>query len=163
MTGFLLHPAAALHDPGWGHPEHQGRLRALASAVSKDMLTLHGRVLQMEPRSATEDGPAAGPHPGPSGQGPGGRRPRHGGGTVHPHGFGYPRFRGFLGCRRREVRGPCWPPWMAWPRASYETPSSLPARRVTMPPPPRAMGFCLFNHVAVAARYVQDQGLGDGS
>ena len=39
LTGFLLHPAAALHDPGWGHPEHQGRLRGLVSAVSKDMLT----------------------------------------------------------------------------------------------------------------------------
>jgi acetoin utilization deacetylase AcuC-like enzyme len=52
-TGFFLHPAAALHDPGWGHPEHQGRLRALASAVGKDLLTLHGRVEQMEPRAAT--------------------------------------------------------------------------------------------------------------
>ena len=41
-TGFLLHPAAALHDAGWGHPEHQGRMRYLASAVSKDMLALWG-------------------------------------------------------------------------------------------------------------------------
>ena len=24
-TAFLLHSAAALHDTGWGHPEHQGR------------------------------------------------------------------------------------------------------------------------------------------
>lgn len=53
MTGFFLHPAASLHDPGWGHPEHQGRLRSLASAVGKDLLTLHGRVEQFEPRLAT--------------------------------------------------------------------------------------------------------------
>ena len=54
LSGFLLHPAAALHDTGWGHPEHQGRMRALSSAVSKDMLALQDRVAQMEPRSATE-------------------------------------------------------------------------------------------------------------
>jgi len=47
-TGFFLHPASPLHDTGWGHPEHQGRLRALASTVGKDLLTLHGHVEQME-------------------------------------------------------------------------------------------------------------------
>ena len=30
-TGFFLHPASPLHDTGWGHVEHQGRLRALAT------------------------------------------------------------------------------------------------------------------------------------
>ena len=54
-TGFLLHPASPLHDTGWGHPEHQGRLRALASTVGKDLLTLHGRVEQLEGREATEE------------------------------------------------------------------------------------------------------------
>jgi acetoin utilization deacetylase AcuC-like enzyme len=53
VTGFFLHAAASLHDPGWGHPEHQGRLRGLASAVGKDLLTLHGRVEQFESRLAT--------------------------------------------------------------------------------------------------------------
>jgi len=47
-TGFYLHPASPLHDTGWGHPEHQGRLRALASAVGRDMLALHGIVEQRE-------------------------------------------------------------------------------------------------------------------
>ena len=55
LSGILIHPAAALHDPGWGHPEHQGRMRFLSSAVSKDMLALHDRVAQMEARSATEE------------------------------------------------------------------------------------------------------------
>jgi acetoin utilization deacetylase AcuC-like enzyme len=51
-TGFFLHPASPLHDTGWSHPEHQGRLRALASTVGKDLLTLHGHVAQMEAREA---------------------------------------------------------------------------------------------------------------
>ncbi|MEM7414668.1 MAG: histone deacetylase [Gemmatimonadota bacterium] len=46
LTGFYLHPASPLHDTGWGHPEHQGRLRSLASTVGKDLLTLHGHVEQ---------------------------------------------------------------------------------------------------------------------
>ncbi len=48
-TAFLLHPASALHDTGWGHPEHQGRLRALASTVGADILALHGWVRQVQP------------------------------------------------------------------------------------------------------------------
>jgi acetoin utilization deacetylase AcuC-like enzyme len=54
-TGFLLHPASALHDTGWGHPEHQGRLRSLSSTVGRDMLALHGRVEQMQPVEASEE------------------------------------------------------------------------------------------------------------
>lgn len=54
-TGFFLHPASPLHDTGWGHPEHQGRLRALASTVGKDLLTLHGHVEQMEAADAELD------------------------------------------------------------------------------------------------------------
>jgi hypothetical protein len=57
LSGVLIHPAAALHDPGWGHPEHQGRMRFLSSAVSRDMLALHDRVAQMETRSATKEVP----------------------------------------------------------------------------------------------------------
>jgi len=55
QAGFYLHPASPLHDTGWGHPEHQGRLRALASAVGRDMLALHGVVEQREGADATID------------------------------------------------------------------------------------------------------------
>ncbi len=55
LTGFVLHPASPLHDTGWGHPEHQGRLRVLASAVSRDMIALHERVVQLEPRTASPE------------------------------------------------------------------------------------------------------------
>jgi len=39
-----MHPSSALHGPGWGHPEHQGRLRALVSAVRAATPELHDRV-----------------------------------------------------------------------------------------------------------------------
>jgi acetoin utilization deacetylase AcuC-like enzyme len=55
QTGFLLHPASALHDTGWNHPEHQGRLRALSSTVGKDLLTLHQAVVQVECGDAMEE------------------------------------------------------------------------------------------------------------
>ncbi len=54
-TGFYLHPASPLHDTGWGHPEHQGRLRALAAAVERDLLTLVGHVEQRDTPEAAED------------------------------------------------------------------------------------------------------------
>lgn len=46
-AGFYLHSASSLHDTGWGHPEHQGRLRALTSTVGKDLVQLHGHVEQL--------------------------------------------------------------------------------------------------------------------
>lgn len=54
-TAFVSHHHTALHDTGWGHPEHQGRLPALVRAVYRDMLTLHGHLLEVEARPATEE------------------------------------------------------------------------------------------------------------
>ncbi len=54
-TAFFMHPAAVLHDTGWGHPEHQGRLRAVASALKNDLAALHGRVEQVAPPPAREE------------------------------------------------------------------------------------------------------------
>lgn len=54
-TAFLMHPSAVLHDTGWGHPEHQGRLRAVASALKSDLAALHGRVEQVAPAPAREE------------------------------------------------------------------------------------------------------------
>jgi len=54
-TGFFLHPDAVLHDTGWGHPEHQGRLRALVSAVGAELPALHGRVEYATPSAAAVD------------------------------------------------------------------------------------------------------------
>lgn len=54
-TAFVAHPDPPRHDTGWGHPEHQGRLPALARAVHRDMLALHEVLLEVEGRHATEE------------------------------------------------------------------------------------------------------------
>lgn len=159
LTGFLLHPAAALHDAGWGHPEHQGRMRGLVSAVSKDMLTLHDRVAQMEARAATEEE------------------------ILRVHTREHLERVQELTDRAMEeersipldsdtlVSGASWDAVVGSSGAVLTAVEAIAQGLIrnafvgTRPPghhatPSRAMGFCLFNHVAVAARYVQDQGLG---
>ncbi|MCJ7629710.1 MAG: histone deacetylase [Longimicrobiales bacterium] len=160
LTGFLLHPAAALHDPGWGHPEHQGRLRGLVSAVGKDMLTLHERVAQIEPRSATEEEVL----------------------RVHTREHLH-RVRDLSDRAMEEdrsipldsdtlVSGASWDAALGSSGAVLTAVEGIAKGTIrnafvgTRPPghhagPSRSMGFCLFNHVAVAARFVQDQGLGE--
>jgi acetoin utilization deacetylase AcuC-like enzyme len=54
LTAFVSHPDCPRHDTGWKHPEHQGRLPALVRAVYRDMLTLHGHLLEVEARPAVE-------------------------------------------------------------------------------------------------------------
>lgn len=51
----LLHPDCGLHDTGWGHPEHQGRLRAIVEALERDSLVLLDAIVQLEPPYATEE------------------------------------------------------------------------------------------------------------
>ncbi|HEX7050028.1 MAG TPA: histone deacetylase [Longimicrobiales bacterium] len=47
-TALVMHPDCALHDTGWGHPEHQGRLPAVVKALYRDTPALLERVLQRE-------------------------------------------------------------------------------------------------------------------
>lgn len=54
-TAYVTHPDCSRHDTGWAHPEHQGRLAAIARAVYRDMLTLHEPLLEMEPAAASVD------------------------------------------------------------------------------------------------------------
>lgn len=156
-TGFFLHPASPLHDTGWGHPEHQGRLRALASTVGKDLLTLHGHVVQEEAGEASQED------------------------LLRVHAREHVRRVKDL-CAQAEVEqrilavdpdtkvSPA-----TWDAAVGSAGTAIQAcRRVasgalsrafvaTRPPghhatPSRAMGFCLFNNVAVAARWLQAEG-----
>lgn len=156
-VGFLLHPASPLHDTGWGHPEHQGRLRALASAVSRDLLALHDGVVQVDPGEATEDDLL----------------------RVHTpkHLASIRQAAEHAETENRLVRidGDTIASAETWRAALGSTAALLTAvERVadgtlssafvaTRPPghhatPDRAMGFCFVNHVAVAARWLQAKG-----
>jgi acetoin utilization deacetylase AcuC-like enzyme len=159
-TGFYLHPASPLHDTGWGHPEHQGRLRFLASTVGKDLLTLHGHVEQREAPEATQQEIE----------------------RVHT-----PRQVRVVrdACAEAEasarivsidpdtkVSSASWDAAVGSAGAAIEAARSVADGRIenafvaARPPghhatPDQAMGFCLFNNVAVAARALQAEGLAD--
>ncbi|HSH45496.1 MAG TPA: histone deacetylase [Longimicrobiales bacterium] len=55
QVALVSHPACALHDTGWGHPEHQGRLPAAVRALDRDAPTLLDHVLQAEAPPASRD------------------------------------------------------------------------------------------------------------
>jgi acetoin utilization deacetylase AcuC-like enzyme len=47
-TALVMHEDCAKHDTGWGHPEHQGRLPAIVQALYQDTPDLQDVVLQLE-------------------------------------------------------------------------------------------------------------------
>ncbi|WP_419165890.1 histone deacetylase [Candidatus Palauibacter sp.] len=51
-VGLFQHPACSRHDTGWGHPEHQGRLRAVMGALERALPELHGDVTPVVPEPA---------------------------------------------------------------------------------------------------------------
>ncbi|MEJ2679756.1 MAG: hypothetical protein P8174_11905, partial [Gemmatimonadota bacterium] len=53
-TALVSHPDCALHDTGWRHPEHQGRLPAIVRALARDTPALLEHVLQEEAPHASE-------------------------------------------------------------------------------------------------------------
>lgn len=53
-VGFVSHADCGRHDTGWGHPEHVGRLRAITRALCSDPALFEG-VDQLEGRHATAE------------------------------------------------------------------------------------------------------------
>jgi acetoin utilization deacetylase AcuC-like enzyme len=53
-TALILNGDCGLHDTGWGHPEHQGRLPAIVNAIYRETPALLDHVLQHEARVADE-------------------------------------------------------------------------------------------------------------
>jgi acetoin utilization deacetylase AcuC-like enzyme len=54
ITAFVSHEDTPRHDTGWNHPDHQGRVPAIARAVYKDMLTLFEPMLELSATPATD-------------------------------------------------------------------------------------------------------------
>jgi acetoin utilization deacetylase AcuC-like enzyme len=54
VTAYVSHEDCSLHDTGWSHPDHQGRLPAITRAVYRDMVALYEPLLQVEGVPATE-------------------------------------------------------------------------------------------------------------
>ena len=44
QTALFHHEDCSRHDTGWGHPEHQGRLRAVVQKMARSLPDLHDRV-----------------------------------------------------------------------------------------------------------------------
>jgi acetoin utilization deacetylase AcuC-like enzyme len=53
-TLFVSHEDASLHDGGWDHPDHQGRLPAIVRAVQRDIVALWEPLDQREAVPAPE-------------------------------------------------------------------------------------------------------------
>lgn len=156
-TAFLMHPASSLHDTGWGHPEHQGRLRALLSAVAADLPALHGRVESVAPeevgesvllrvhtadhvervRAAVELATASG-------------RVAEMDPDTRVSAASWDAALGSVGAAITAARGVAEGRW-----ANAFVATRPPGHHAT---PDRVMGFCLFNNVALAARWLQAEG-----
>ena len=156
-TGFFLHPASPLHDTGWGHPEHQGRLRSLASTVGKDLLTLHGHVEQMrEGEAELEDLLRVHSRGHVDTVREACQRAQAGGGLVSLD-------------PDTKVSSASWEAAVGSAGTAIAAAEAIADGRIengfvaTRPPghhatPDRAMGFCLFNSIAIVARWLQAHG-----
>lgn len=157
---FYHHSACSLHDTGWGHPEHQGRLRAVASAVAAALPDLHSHVRSREGspidpelarlvhtdrhlgfvREVVEAAERAG-------------SPRRLEADTVVSGSSWAAALAAAGCTVDAVREVC----------AGETRTALAAVR-----PPghhaesdRPMGFCLLNNIAIAAAVARHEGVAE--
>jgi len=157
---LVMHPATGQHDTGWGHPEHQGRLPAIVRAIERDTPALLDVVTSKEATPASTEQ------------------------LLLSHTESHVNaIRELCAAAQRagELReiagdtvlsGPSWDAALAAAgcaidaAAAVVSGASAVAFALCRPPGhhatvARAMGFCLFNNVAVAARVLQrEHGVG---
>ena len=153
-VGLFQHPDCGRHDTGWGHPEHQGRLRAVMGALERALPELHADVMPVVPKPVA---PATLELAHPAGHverireicarsAASGRILRLDPDTPVSPGS-WDAALAAAGCGVAAVdavlRGEC--------RAAFCA-VRPPGHHATRD---RAMGFCLFNNIAVAARHAR--------
>lgn len=159
-VGLFHHEACSRHDTGWGHPEHQGRLRAVVQRMARSLPDLHGFVEPVEGTPLAE----------------------HLLSLVHtPSQIDAVR----RAVDRAQLTGEIvridadtvvsagsWDAGLAAAGCAVDAVRAVAAERfraafcAIRPPghhatPDKSMGFCLFNSVAIAARAAISEGLSD--
>lgn len=149
-VAYISHADCGRHDTGWGHPEHVGRLRAIPRALRHDP-ELFTTVEHLEGRHATEDELA----------------------LVHDPAY-IARVRRLVAAGGGALDADTVASEGSWDAATAATGAVLDgvdmafdgrARRTfaAVRPPghhalrDRAMGFCLFGSVAIAAHYARQR------
>jgi acetoin utilization deacetylase AcuC-like enzyme len=149
-TGFIYHPAYLDHDMGPGHPESPNRLRAIIQQLKRSGTA--GRVKSIEPRKA-EDEWITQIHSPSYVAALNTHRPSSGRVSLDPDTSMSP---GSLSAAYLAAGG-------ALSAVDAIMAGEVEHAFCAVRPPghhaeaARAMGFCLFNNVAIAARYVQKQ------
>ena len=156
-TALVGHHACGLHDTGWGHPEHQGRLPAILSAIEKDTPAL---IDHLEQREAIVADPAllelVHPRAHVDAVRAAVERTRAAGQSLHldadtvVSAASWDAALAAVGCAVTAVDLVL--------DGSYDGAFALSRPPGHHAPADRAMGFCLFNNVAVAARHAQRRG-----
>ena len=147
-TGFVYHPAYLDHDMGAGHPESPNRLRAIMRQLEQSGTA--GRLTKIEARKAEDEWITQIHHPSYVAA-LNARQPRSGRVSLDPDtsmsagslAAAYFAVGGALAAVDAIMRGEVEHAFCAVRPPGHHAEAA------------RAMGFCLFNNVAIAARYLQ--------